>query len=84
MLKGKAIQVIAEWEILNDKLNDLYKYAFNNTEIWEQQYMSDYKTEIFSFFAGKITRIARDRNELYKYLTTGDIKNIQFEKIKRR
>lgn len=82
MLKKQTKEIIAEWINVNEKMKEINSYIFNNTELFEQKYESDYRTDLFKFFAGKITRYSRDYNQLMELLTPQEITEINWERIK--
>lgn len=53
-----------------EKNEEITKYLYNHTELFEQKYMEDFQSELFRFFSGKIGTYARQRNTLLKLLTT--------------
>lgn len=84
MLNREALEIIEQWIYYNEKLKDVNKYLFEHTELYEQKYMTDYREDVFRFFAGKITRFGRDYNTLYKILTNEESKEIQKIKMMKR
>lgn len=74
------------WLIYNyfkniEKCEDIVKYIFNHPELLEKKYMIDYPHEEFRFFSGKIGRLAREKNTLYKLLTEEQIEKLQQIKL---
>ncbi len=78
------MQYIEQWLYLNEKLRELNKFLYEHTELFEEKYMSDYKEELYSFFAGKITRFTNDYNRLFERLSIKEQKEIQKIKLLRR
>lgn len=84
MLNDECLEMIAEWLYHNEKMKEVNKYLFDHTELYEQKYMTDFRDDLFRFFAGKITRFSTDYNRIYKMLNSEEIKRLQKIKIKRR
>lgn len=84
MLKAETLEMISEWLYHNEKLKEINKYLFNHTELYEQKYMTDFRDELFRFFAGKITRFSKDYNKIYSMLSKEEIKELNKIRIKRR
>ena len=82
MLNRKCKEGIAEWINTNEKLKEINNYLFENTELFEQKYEDEYRTELYKFFAGKITRFSRDYNQLMELLEQQEITEINWERIK--
>lgn len=80
-LQDKTIKLITEWIETNEKLRKINNYLFENTELFEEKYMNDYREETFRFFAGKITRFTNDYNKLMNTLNEKEIRKIQLERI---
>lgn len=84
MLSNECLEMIAEWLYHNEKMKEVNSILFNNTQYFEQKYMTDYRDDIFRFFAGKITRFSKDYNKIYEMLTTDERKKLNVIKAKRR
>ena len=82
MLNKEASELIALWLNTNDKLRQINKIIYNKTELFEQKYMTEYRQELFSYFAAKITRYTRDENELYKLLDYQETEKVNIERAK--
>lgn len=67
--KKKLMLALNKWLYHNNKMREINKYLYDHTELFEAQRIEDYKEELFSFFAGKITRYTKDENNLYEKLT---------------
>lgn len=66
--------LIAKWLEYNEKQKEITNYLYNHTELFEEKYEDDFKTELFNFFAGKITRYTRDYNKLFQEILTNEDK----------
>lgn len=84
MLSDECLEWINEWIYYNDKLKEVNKILFENTQFWEQRYMTDYRDDLFRFFAGKITRFSSDYNKIYKMLNKEEKIKLNKIKLKRR
>lgn len=73
----KKIKLIYEWIKLSQKMNNITKYLFEHTELYEQKYMIDFEHDLFRFFAGKIGRHAKDYNKLVEILNEEDFRTIR-------
>lgn len=74
-------KAIVKWMYHNEKLKQINSYLYNNTELFEQDKMSDYMEDLYAFFAAKITRFTKDHNDLAKKLPP-DLKiQIELEKL---
>ena len=80
-MRQETYKLIAEWLYHNDKMKEINKYLFNHTELFEEIYCSDFNNDIFRFFAGKITRYAKDVNEIYKRLNKEQTNELNKERI---
>lgn len=83
-MKTETLRLINEWLYHNEKMREINKYLFNHTELYENQYMTDFEDDVFRFFAGKIARYSKDYNTLYKLLKEKDIKELNRIKIMER
>lgn len=59
---------VNKWKKLNNKMREVNKYLYEHTELFERTYMFEYNEELFHFFAKKITRYAKEENELNQIL----------------
>ena len=84
MIKHETLEMIAEWLYHNEKMKEGNKYLFDNTELYEQKYMTDFRDDLFRFFAGKITRFSTDHNKIYKMLSTEEVKELNKIRMLRR
>lgn len=84
MLSDETLEIINEWLYHNNKMKEINSILFNRTELYEQKYMTDFRDELFRFFAGKITRFSKDYNKIYELLTKEERKRLQIIKMKRR
>lgn len=73
----ELLKVINKWLYHNEKLRQINKYLYEHTELFEQQYMTDYLDELYAFFAGKITRFTRDYNLLTSKLSQKQLKKLR-------
>lgn len=64
----KLIKRIAKYIELSEKQNNIVKDLYEHTEYFEKKYESDYPEELFRFFAGKITRHAKEVNTINSLL----------------
>ena len=64
----KLLKLINKYYKLLEKQEEIIKYLYNNTELFEQPYISDFPEELFRFFAGKIGNEARQKNTIYKLM----------------
>lgn len=64
MRENELIKFIYKWKYHNNKMREINKYLYDHTELFERKYMCDYNEELFHFFAKKITRYAKEENEL--------------------
>lgn len=83
-MKEELSRLIAEWIITNNKLRELNKYLYENTELFERDKMNEFPQLLYNFFAGKITRFSRDENELYKRMNQLLTKEVNKQIILRR
>ncbi|UPW40949.1 hypothetical protein [Sigmofec virus UA08Rod_6044] len=67
-MNEKNLKIIAKWIKINKKLKEINDYIYKHTEIFEEKYTSEYREELFNFFAGKITRFTKDHNKLMNLL----------------
>lgn len=84
MLSNECLEMIAEWLYHNDKMKEINSILFNNTQFYEQRYMTEFRDDIFRFFGGKITRFTKDYNKIYSMLNKDEIKKLNIIKAKRR
>ena len=56
-----------------EKCEEIIKYLYNHTELFEVKYMEDFPEETYRFFAGKIGQMARQKNKFYETLTNRQI-----------
>lgn len=75
-------QLINKWIELNSKMEEINKYLFEHTELFEKKYMDEYLEDLYRYFAGKITRYARDYNELQKKLSAKESYEMKIEKMR--
>lgn len=68
--------LINEWLFHNNKMKEINNYLYNHTELFNGKYPTDYKDDLFRYFAGKITRYTRDYNTIYSMLS-----DIQIDKM---
>ena len=80
MLKDETLEIIAEWLYHNEKMKEINKYLFDHTELYEQKYMTD----LFRFFAGKITRFSKDYNKIYELLNKNEKQRLNKIRMLRR
>ena len=64
-----------------EKCEMIIKFIFNHPELLEKKYMFEYPHEEFKFFSGKIGRLAREKNSLFKLLTNEQKEYLQKIKI---
>lgn len=84
MLKEETLEIINEWLYHNEKMKEINKYLFDHTELYEQKYMTDFRDDLFRFFAGKITRFSTDHNKIYKILTSEEVQKLNKIRMLRR
>lgn len=84
MLTNETLEIIAEWIYHNEKMKEINNYLFNHTELYEQKYTTDFRDDLFRFFAGKITRFSTDYNKIYKMLNKEEREKLNLIKMKRR
>lgn len=81
MLKDKTLKILNKWIKLNSQLRELNSYIYNETELFEEKNMMDYRENLFNFFAGKITRFTKDENKLKELLSPTERKRMYEMKI---
>lgn len=62
---------ISKWKLYNNKLREVNKYLYENTELFEnysKQYLHYFDDDLHNFFAKKITRFSKEENELNRLL----------------
>lgn len=84
MLKEETLEIINEWLYHNEKMKEINKYLFDHTELYEQKYMTDFRDDLFRFFAGKITRFSTDHNKIYKMLNQDEVQKLNKIRMLRR
>lgn len=72
-MNKKLMKAISKWLYYNNKMREINKYLYDHTELYETKRIDEYKEEIFSYFAGKITRYTKDENNLYERLSAKEI-----------
>lgn len=60
-----------------EKNEEIIKYLYNHTELFETKYMKDFPEELFRFWAGKIGTYARQRNKLLSLLNNKQIEELK-------
>lgn len=61
-----------------EKCENIIKYLYNHTELFEQKYMSDFPEDLFRFFAGKIGTYARQKNKVIEIMNKKQIEKMKF------
>lgn len=84
MLNNECLECINEWLYHNEKMKEVNQYLFNHTELYEQRYTTEFREDLFRFFAGKITRFSKDYNKIYNMLTSEERQQLQKIKMLRR
>ena len=64
-----------------EKCEEIIKYLYNHTELFEQKYMSDFPEDLFRFFAGKIGTYARQKNKVIKIMTKKQIEKMKLYEL---
>lgn len=72
-MNKKLKKAISKWLYHNNKMREINKYLYDHTELYENNKIDEYKEELFSYFAGKITRYTKDENNLYEKLSTKEL-----------
>lgn len=83
-MKDEALIIINNWIETNEKLREITKYLYEHTELFEMKYMDEFLEELHGFFAGKITRSAKDYNKLMELLGNKNIQRMNYLKMIRR
>lgn len=71
--KEELMQYVSEWLILNEKMRKINKYLYEHTELFENSYELEFEQDLWSFFAGKITRFTKDYNEIIKRMNKKEL-----------
>lgn len=61
----KLAKMIAKWMYLLLKTNEVNKYLYEHTELFEGKYERDFMELLHNEFAKKITRFVKDINNIY-------------------
>lgn len=81
-MNKRLLKIIIKYLKLEEEQQKLIKFAYDNTEIFEQKYMIDFPDELFRFFSGKITRYATEYNKIMNLLpekAINQMKEIELE-----
>lgn len=79
--KTELALYLSKWVDATEKIRDINKYLYEHTDLFEQENIADFPEELYSFFAGKITRYQKDINQLYKLVRPGMILKMQQVKL---
>lgn len=74
--------LINKWRKLNFEMQEINKYLYDHTELFEQKYEDEFMEDLFRFFAGKITSYARNENELQKRLNEKESHEMKIEEMR--
>jgi len=62
-------------------MQQITKYLYDHTELFEEKYENEYNHELYKFFSGKCNRYSKDHNTLMELMTPKQKKEMYYEKL---
>lgn len=81
MNEDKLILLIINYFKHLEKCENITKYLYNHTELFEEKYMSDFPQELFRFFAGKIGTYAKQKNKIITLLSQKQLEKLKYYEL---
>lgn len=75
--REKKLYLIRNYFKNLEKNEEIIKYLYNHTELFERKYMEDFPQEEFRFFAAKIGYLAKQKNKFYEIASKQDIEDLK-------